>query len=94
MNHIEDWNPNYDVRRTTLEAGTVPAGDDEATARIVLDRLKITDKPRAAVWISHAQLRIFLENRTLTLGVRTGHADDKRVSRRPLFLAQSLWFFQ
>ena len=73
------------VVRATLEAGTVPVGDDEATALIVLDRLKITDKPRAAVWISHAQLRIFLENRTLTLGVRTGHADDKRVSRRPLF---------
>ena len=84
MNHIEDWNPNDDVRRTTLEAGTVPAGDDEATARIVLDRLKINDKPRAAIWISPAQLRIVLENRTLTLDAPTGHVEDERVSRPPL----------
>jgi len=85
VNHIEDWNPNYDVRRTRLEVGTVPTGDDDAAARIVLDRLHITDKPRAAVWISPAQLRIFLENRTLTLDAPTGEVEDERVSRRPLF---------
>lgn len=49
VNHIEEWNPNYDVRRATLEAGAVPVGDDNGTALIGLDRLKIADKPRAAV---------------------------------------------
>jgi hypothetical protein len=85
VNHIEDWNPNYDVRRTRLAVGTVPAGDDGAAAQVVLDRLHITDKPRAAVWISPAQLRIFLENRTLTLDAPAGEVEDERVSRRPVF---------
>jgi hypothetical protein len=84
VNHIEDWNPNYDVRRTTVEAGAVPVGGEDETARIVLERLKIADAPRAAVWISSSQLRIFLENRTLTVDAPTGRVEDERVTRRPL----------
>jgi len=85
VNHIEDWNSNYDVRRTQMEVGALPAGDDGAATRIALDRLHIKEKPRATVRISAAQLRIFLENRTLTLEVPAGKVDDEQVERRPVF---------
>jgi hypothetical protein len=84
VNHIESWNSNYDVRRTPLELGTLPTSDDAAAARIVLDKLHIADQPRAVVRISAAQVRIFLEDRTLTLAVPTGHVEDEQVSRRPI----------
>ena len=84
VNHVGDWNPNYDVRRAQLDVGTLPAGDDEAAARIALDRLRITEPPRATVRISAAQVRVFLENRTLTLDVPAGRVEDEQVSRRPV----------
>ena len=85
VNHVGDWNPNYDVRRSQLELGTLPTGDDSAAARIALEKLRITDKPRALVRISPAHLRVFLENRTLTIVIPAGHLEDEQVSRRPVF---------
>lgn len=87
VNHAEDWNPTYAIRKETHALGPLPKGDLPAAARVALERLDISEAPESIVPAGPDRVRIFLQNRTLTVDVTTQEASDERVSPRP-FLAQ------
>ena len=49
VNHIDDWNPNYVIRREVVEIGALPSGGADEMGAEVLRRMGITDPPRSAV---------------------------------------------
>ena len=82
VNHVEDWNPNYVLRTATHEVGRLPEGDRNGVASEVLRRLAITETPRSVVRMSPGTLKIFLDNRTLTVTLPDGSIHDERARRR------------
>lgn len=90
VNHVADWNPSYEIRRTHSALGELPEGD-EAAAAAVLGRLGVAEKPRAVARVGPQQVKVFLEDRTLTLDFEKRVVEDETVTKRPgLFQANFL----
>ena len=85
VNHINDWNPNYVIRREAVEIGVMPFGSADELGAIVLDRMGITERPRSAVRMSPEQLKVFLNQRTLTISMPDGRVIDEYARRRYAF---------
>lgn len=90
VNHVADWNPSYDIRHSRTPLGELPEGD-EAAAAAVLGRLGVTEKPRAVARVAPHLVKVFLEDRTLTLDFEKREVEDETVTKRPgLFQANFL----
>ena len=85
VNHIDDWNPNYVLRSETVEVGDLADGSRYQLAGEVLRRMGIDEPPRESVRMSPAQLKVFLEGRTLTVAVPDGTVHDEVYRRRFVF---------
>ncbi|MCK6622699.1 MAG: PepSY-associated TM helix domain-containing protein [Calditrichaceae bacterium] len=87
VNHVQDWNPNYKIERTTAFVGPVEhyAEDtDDALAREVLRRLGLPGEYKNTFRPDPETLRIFAGNRTIQVNLRTGEAAQEIVRTRPL----------
>jgi len=86
VNHIDDWNPSYVLTAETLEVGALPAEAtaDELSAE-VLTRMGIEAVPRSALKLGPSLLKVFLDNRTLTVALPEGVVQDERSRRRFAF---------
>jgi hypothetical protein len=85
VNHIEDWNPNYVMRTEIHEVGEIREADPNAAAGLVLERLLVDEEPTAVVRTAPTQLKVFLDQRTLTVELPGGRVEDERVRRRYVF---------
>jgi len=85
VNHIEDWNPNYVIRTDTVPVGELQVGANDVMAAAVLDRMGITEEPESVVRMAPDQLKIFLDQRTLTVAVPSGDVRDEQARRRYAF---------
>jgi len=84
VNHVADWNPTYEIRTVKVPVGDLPAEDPEAASRAALERLGVTAEPKSIVPAGPDRVRIFLENRTITLDLARRQAVDEQVARRPV----------
>ena len=85
VNHIDDWNPSYVIRTEAVSVGELPRADTRQIADEVLGRMAITEAPESVVRMTPAQLKIFLEGRTLTVALPSGEVSDERSRRRFAF---------
>lgn len=85
VNHIDDWNPSYVIRREVVEVGELPADEPAAVAAELLDRLGIEEQPRSVVRMGPAEIKVFLDQRTLTAELPAGQVTDERARRRFAF---------
>jgi hypothetical protein len=85
VNHIDDWNPNYVIRREVVEIGVLPFGEPPELGAEVLHRMGINQAPRSVIRMSREQLKIFLEQRTLTVELPGGRVVDEHARRRFAF---------
>lgn len=83
VNHIDAWNPSYTVHHEVHELGPLEADGAEAVGAEVLDRLAVDETPRAAIRVGD-QVKVFLEDRTLTIDPATGTVADEHVTPRAL----------
>ena len=85
VNHIDDWNPNYVIRTEVMEVGVLPFGAPSELGAEVLGRMQITEEPNSIVRMSQDELKIFLEQRTLTVTLPGGRVVDEHARRRYAF---------
>ena len=85
VNHIEDWNPSYVIRRETVDVGELPDGRASEIGAQVLARMGIPEEPRSVVRMGPQQLKIFLDQRTLTVSLPEGGVVDEHARRRYAF---------
>ena len=98
INHIDDWNPNFEtVSRTHQIDGEVPPRDESledenatAAARYVMEQVGVSGDPRDAYWVTEDQLEISLDNRSLILEASTGTVFDEGEKPR-FFLRVANW---
>lgn len=92
VNHIstEGWDPNFKNYQRTHELGGPLAGEDQAVADRVLERLNIHDKPTEIYRAAPAELEISLKQRTLHVNTETGKVLDEGQNPR-FFLRMANW---
>ena len=90
INHIQDWNPNFEsVSRTHQIEGPIPADDEAATAH-VLAQLGIEEAPREAYRVTDEQLEIYFDQRSFVVETNTGTVFEE-VERPRFFLRMANW---
>ncbi len=85
VNHIDDWNPNYVIRREVVDVGVLPFASATETAAEVLRRMGIAEEPRSVARMGPEQLKVFLDQRTLTVALPEGTVIDEHARRRFAF---------
>ncbi|ACY17869.1 PepSY-associated TM helix domain-containing protein [Haliangium ochraceum] len=90
INHIDDWNPNFETESLTHQVATpIPAEDDAAVAQ-VLAALDIDETPTDAYRVADTQLEIYLSGRSLIVETDTGTVFDE-AERPRFFLRVANW---
>lgn len=86
VNHIADWDPNFQsYRRAHTGGGPLPT-ESAAAARETLARLRIRETPREVYRAAPDRLDIRLEQRTLHVDPLTGRVVEE--GQRPRFLVR------
>jgi hypothetical protein len=85
VNHIDDWNPNYVIKRDVVEIGPLPVADRATMGAEVLERMGIEEEPRSVARVGPDQLKVFFNQRTLTVALPGGRVVDEYVRRRYAF---------
>lgn len=83
VNHIEDWDPNFDQYERTLQLEAPLPEDDQAAAAQVRAQLGVNEAP-ADVFRYENELEIILENRELFVDADAGTILDR--GREPRFV--------
>jgi hypothetical protein len=88
INHMADWNPNYRVVQAWREVGPLPAElPEEELARMLLDRLKVSERPRASFQPDQDTLDVFMKAGKYSVDLPTGKVLFEAVEPRPVLFA-------
>ena len=91
VNHVENWNPSYALETVRHDVGVLPAGAADQVGAEVLRRLAIAETPRSSIPVGDRLVKVFLDERTLTVTLPEGTVVEDRRRRRPgLFEANFL----
>lgn len=77
VNHISQWDPNFRHGERTHSMGGPLAGEDEAIARTVAERLHITARPRDVYRVNESTLEVSYDRRTLHIDTARGTVRDE-----------------
>ena len=89
VNHIGQWDPNFENFDRTVELGPI-AGDDAAIAAHVANELGIGETPREVYRASPDQLDVLYEHRSVHVNPITGRVIEEGQKPR-LFLRLANW---
>ncbi len=89
LNHIGQWDPNFQSGQATHQLEPLPASEAEATKR-VLEALDIDETPRRVDMIAGVEMQIFFEHRTLNVDLASGTVYDEWSEPR-FFLRVANW---
>lgn len=86
LNHIRDFNPNYNIHRYQIE---VPAPVDaalvnKAWVENLLIELEVEERYKQSYFPSPEKLKVFLNNGSIELDMQTGKGLLETVKRRPV----------
>jgi len=88
INHMADWNPNYRVVQVWREVGPLPTeGSEEDLTRMLLERLKVTEQPRASFQPDQDTLDVFMKQGKYSADLPTGRVLYEAVQPRPVLYA-------
>lgn len=84
VNHIQDWNPNYNLSRTESTIPTSETQDREEMVRHVLRHTSLNAPVKSSFRSSPDELKIFFDGGTLSYNNRTGSVIEERIQERTL----------
>ncbi len=88
VNHLADWDPNFQNGVTIREIGVALPQDDAAFGKEVLARLGIAEKPLDVYRASDDRVDIKLARAMIHVDPRTGHVVEE--SQRPRFFFRAI----
>lgn len=85
INHIKDWDPNFEVEKKTHRIDSAIPGDEEAAAAQVIAALDIDEQP-AEIYLEDGTLEIAFNERERKLVVDTATGAVTETYKEPRFL--------
>lgn len=84
VNHIEDWNPNYQVEKIGFKINPVPITSAEEMANDIVKQLNVEEKIESTFRSSPENIKIFFLDQTIEVNAETGQGVYEYISERPL----------
>lgn len=88
VNHIKDWDPNFDNYERAYHLGPIPARDDAAIAARVLAQLHIAEAPRDVYREADDSLSITFDQRSLHVVPSSGEVLEQ--GQKPRFVLRAV----
>ena len=87
LNHLADWNPNYEVSRQEINWPEVQSGErlSRAETQALLEKVGEEDNYKSHYYPEEHHLRIFLKSGMVDVDVTSGRGAIERLRKRPLF---------
>ena len=86
VNHVQDWNPNYEISHIKSNIGKVDLSNQELDiiVREILQKLSLPEVYKTIFRPEPDILRIFLKDNTVDVNIKTGDVIQEIVKTRPL----------
>lgn len=85
LNHLDDWNPNYVVKRYEKDFVNNKSDIDQAESEVILEKLGFEDQYKSHFRLSETETKIFFDDGSLVLNSSTNKALIETVKRRTIF---------
>jgi len=95
INHINDWNPNYDIENTYYTISNPEQFNDADEAKILelLELVGQEENYKKYYYMRPGLLKVFIKDGSFLLNTETGDASIETIKRRPiLFYANYLHY--
>ncbi len=89
INHLDDWNPNYNLTMWDITTGTGKTPDfyTKQQTKQLLEDLDIDGRVLKVFTVDEQNIKVFFKGGTLVLNTETGRGQAEELKRRPLFHA-------
>ncbi len=89
INHINDWNPNYDIKLREIHVDISPDRNeiDKQTVLNILEQFGEEDNYKKHYFPGGVRLKIFLKGGNIVIDLQSGEGLLENVHRRPIFHA-------
>jgi len=86
VNHVHDWNPNYEISHVKSNIGAVELNSNEMDIIVkdILQKLSLPSNYKTTFRPEPDILRIFIEDNTIDVNIKTGNVAQEIVKTRPL----------
>ena len=86
VNHVNDWNPNYNISHVKSNIGTIDFSSNEMDIIVkdILQKLSLSPIYKTTFRPEPDILRIFLKDNTVDVNIKTGDVVQEIVRTRPL----------
>ena len=87
LNHIADWDPNYDIQNKTIQVDPVSLAPSMTLGEIeiLLNEIDIDKKIKKHYYPNSSTLKVFLHGGSLTINTQSGKGTLETVDRRSIF---------
>lgn len=87
LNHIADWDPNYDIQIKTIKVDPASLGTSMTSEQIklLLNQIDVDKKIKKHYYPNSRTLKVFLHGGSLTINTQSGKGTLETVDRRPIF---------
>jgi uncharacterized protein len=90
VNHIKDWDPNFQNFEHSYQLKAAIPEDDDAAGKVVLGELGVHETPREVYRADDQQLDIVFDKRTFHVDTTSGKVQEEGQNPRP-FLRMANW---
>jgi uncharacterized protein len=86
VNHVQDWNPNYEITHVNSNVGKIDLAKSETDIIVkdILQKLSLPPTYKTTFRPEPEILRIFVKENTIDVNIKTGEAIQEIVKTRPL----------
>lgn len=85
LNHMQDWNPNYVIINKEIQVDLTNKKLDKAEIKAILDKYDEAGSYKNHYYPNDNILKIFIEDGTVIINIKTGEGLLEKTKRRPLF---------
>ena len=81
VNHVQDWNPNYVITKTTTKINPVPDSlvSSGNLVGFILKKIGETGKLKNSFYPDSTSVKIFVEGNTITANLKTGEVLQEKI---------------
>ncbi|HPG41371.1 MAG TPA: PepSY-associated TM helix domain-containing protein [bacterium] len=88
INHLSDWNPNYDIRNETINCKDMLTGSptqlDNDQIKLLLDIFGEQNNYKSHYYPKTGFVKIFLHGGSITVDLQSGEGVKETIKRRPV----------
>ncbi len=85
LNHMQDWNPNYVIINKEIQIDPLNKKLDKAEVKAILDKYDEAGNYKNHYYPNDNILKVFIEDGTVIINIKTGEGLLEKTKRRPLF---------